>query len=279
MSARTRRPNTPIQISARLKVQDLSVLARSTEAIPDAADGMNERIRLLIVYLAPYPPDIDVDDVGGRIEMKVPYVLEQHGARHDSAFVADQIFEQLEFPRKELDFTPAPARGPRHEIDLEIADAQHRLPDHGGAATSESLDARQQLREGKRLDEVIVPAGTQTADPVIDLAERADDQDRRGDALLPQLLHHRNSIEVREQAIDCQHGIGFGAAVTQRVIAVRGEVDLISVGRKRVDELARCHRVILDHENAAPVLHHGVYAPLSPTDKNIFIPLRLPGQS
>src|SRR6516164_2051054 len=213
MSARTRAPNTPIQISARLKVQDLSVLARSTEAIPDAADGMNERIRLLIVYLAPNPPDIDVDDVGGRIEMKVPNMLKQHGARHDPALVADQIFEQLEFPGKQLDFPPAPARGPRHEIDIEIADAQHRLPDHGGAATSERLDARQQFREGKWLDEVIVPAGAQAADPVIDLAERADDQDRGGDPLLPQLLHYRNSIEVGEQAIDCQYGIRFGAAV------------------------------------------------------------------
>ena len=152
------------------------VLARNTEAKPDAANRMNQRIGLLIVYLASEAPDIDVDGVGRQIEMNIPYMLEKHGARHNPAFVADQIFEEPEFAGKELDFKPVPADPPRHEIDFEIADTQHRLPHYGGAAPGESLDPRQQFRKGERLDEIVVPAGAQPADPVIDLAERADDQ-------------------------------------------------------------------------------------------------------
>ena len=68
------------------------VLARNTEAKPDAADRMNQRIGLLIVYLAAHSPDIDINDVERRIEMNIPYMLEKRGARHDPAFVADQIF-------------------------------------------------------------------------------------------------------------------------------------------------------------------------------------------
>ena len=80
------------------------VLARNTEAKPDAANRVNQRIGLLIVYLASEAPDIDIDDVGPQIEMHAPYVLEKYGTRYDSAFVADQIFEELEFAGKERNY-------------------------------------------------------------------------------------------------------------------------------------------------------------------------------
>ena len=99
----------------------VGVLSRNTEAIPDAADCMNQRIGLLIVYLASDAPDVDIENVGRRIEMNIPYMLEKHGARHDPAFVADQIFEELEFAGEELDFTPVPADPPRDEIDFKMA--------------------------------------------------------------------------------------------------------------------------------------------------------------
>jgi hypothetical protein len=60
--------------------------------------------RLLIVYFASEAPDIDIDDVGPQIEMHAPYVLEKYGTRYDSAFVADQIFEELEFAGKERNY-------------------------------------------------------------------------------------------------------------------------------------------------------------------------------
>jgi hypothetical protein len=40
---------------------------------------MKQRISLLIVYLASEALDIDIDDVGRRIEMNIPYMLEKHG--------------------------------------------------------------------------------------------------------------------------------------------------------------------------------------------------------
>jgi hypothetical protein len=81
-----------MQISAIRSVDDRSVLVRSTDAKPDAPDGMDEGIGLPAVDLAADPADIDVDDVGGRVKMQIPYVLEQHRPRHHMAFVADKIF-------------------------------------------------------------------------------------------------------------------------------------------------------------------------------------------
>src|SRR5580704_15986569 len=153
------RPKVPIAISASLKVDDVSVLARSTEAVSDAANRVDQWIGLSVVDLAADASDIDVDDVRGRIEMKIPDVLQQHRAGDDPALVAGQIFEQLEFARQQLDVLAVPAGGPLDQVDREIADAQDGLLGDSVAAPAECFEARQQLDEGKRLDQIIVAPG------------------------------------------------------------------------------------------------------------------------
>src|ERR1019366_8317078 len=93
-------PKVPIAISAILNVDDVNVLARSTETVPDAANRVDQRIGLLAIDLAAHAPAIDVDDVGRGIEMKIPDMLQQHRAGYDAAFVAHQILQQLEFAGK-----------------------------------------------------------------------------------------------------------------------------------------------------------------------------------
>src|SRR3981189_398482 len=109
-------PKAPIAISATLKVDDVKVLARSTETVPDTANRMDQRIGLLAIDLATHAPDIDVDDIGRGIEMEIPDVLQQHRPGYHAAFVANQIFQQLEFPREEKNRLAAPAGGPRHPV-------------------------------------------------------------------------------------------------------------------------------------------------------------------
>src|SRR5437660_5690444 len=138
-------PKVPIAISASLKVDDVRVLARSTETVPDAANRMDQRIGLLAIDLATHAPDIDVDDVRRRIEMKIPDVLQQHRPGYDAAFVAYQVLQKLEFLRKKLNGLAVAARGPRHQVNREITDAQHGLLDDGVAAPPQRLDARQQF--------------------------------------------------------------------------------------------------------------------------------------
>src|SRR5262249_25816097 len=177
--------------SASRSVEERSVLARSTDAKPYAAHGMDQRIGLMIVDLAPHPPDVNVDNVGVRIEMQVPHVLQQHRARDRSPLVADQILEYLELARQQIEGAAAALARARDEVELEIADAQHGFLDHRGAAPGQRLDAREQFREGKRLDQIVVAAGAQAAYPLVDFAERADDQRRRGNAVFAQALDDR----------------------------------------------------------------------------------------
>src|SRR4029453_13560592 len=159
-------PNVPIAISACLKVDDVRVLARSTETVPDTASRMDQRIGLLAVDLATHAPDIDVDDICGGIEMKVPDVLQQHCPGYDAAFVANQILEKLKLPGKKHNILTAPACGPRHQVEREIADTQDGLLDNGVTASAKCLDARQQFDERKRLDQIVVRARPEAAHPI-----------------------------------------------------------------------------------------------------------------
>src|SRR6266849_3926506 len=93
----------PIAISASLKVDDVSVLARSTETVPYAANCMDQRIGLQAVDFATDASDIDIDDVCRGIEMKVPDVPQQHGPGYNAAFVAREILQKLKFPGEKRD--------------------------------------------------------------------------------------------------------------------------------------------------------------------------------
>src|SRR5579883_1661012 len=254
-------PKVPIAISASRKVDDARVLASSilagcTEAIPDTADRVDQRIGLLVVDLATHAPDIDVDDVGRGIEMQVPDMLQQHRARHHAAFISHQIFEQLKFLRQQHQLLAAPARGTRDQVDREIADAQDGFLGDRLAAAEQRLQPRQQLDEGERLDQVIVAAGTQAAHAIVDLAERADDEEGRGDAVIAQLAHHREAVDIGQHAVDRDHAIVMRRRAVQRLAARCREVDQIAAGRELLGELAGGFRIVLDDENAAVTSRH-----------------------
>src|SRR5712664_966269 len=104
--------------------------------------------------------------------MEIPDVLQQHGPGYHAAFVANQILQQLELPRKKKNRLDAPAGGPRHQIDREIADPQDGLLDNGVAASAKRLDARQQFDARKRFDQIVIAPGAQATLPVVDFSER-----------------------------------------------------------------------------------------------------------
>src|ERR1700760_3650823 len=104
----TTTPKVPIAIRANLNVDDVSVLIRSTETVSDTANGMNQRIGLQVVDLAAQAADIDINDIGRRVEVEIPDMLQHHGPRYDPTLVAHEIFQQLEFLGQEFDVRAAP---------------------------------------------------------------------------------------------------------------------------------------------------------------------------
>src|SRR5664280_497311 len=76
-----------------------SLLRVVTQHVSSAAHGMQQRRVEISVDFGPQPRHVDVDNVGLRIEVIVPDVLEQHSAGHHLAGVLHQIFEQAKLAR------------------------------------------------------------------------------------------------------------------------------------------------------------------------------------
>src|SRR5260370_8748418 len=102
--------------------------------------------------------------------MKIPDVLQQHGPGYLAASVANQILQQLKLPREKKNGLAAPAGGPRHQVDREIADPQDGLLDNSVAAPAKRLDARQQFDERKRLNQIFIPPGAHAPHPIPDFS-------------------------------------------------------------------------------------------------------------
>src|SRR5436305_11323811 len=98
-------------------VEDWRCLAvSSTDHVSGPADRLQHRLVETLVDLGSEPRDMDVDDVGLRVEMIVPDILEQHRAGDDVAGIAHQIFKQLEFARLERDRLAGAADGAGQEV-------------------------------------------------------------------------------------------------------------------------------------------------------------------
>src|SRR5208337_3412049 len=159
--------------SARRKAVARKSLARAvTNHVSGSAHGAEQRRVEVPVDLGPEPRHVDVDDVGLRIEMVVPDMFEQHGPGDDLAGVLHQVFQQAELARLQHDLLAAAGHLVGEAVEREVADPVHCLFGRpGGAAARQGLDPGEQFGECVRLGEIVVAAGPEALDPVVDLPE------------------------------------------------------------------------------------------------------------
>jgi hypothetical protein len=121
---------------------------------------------------------VDIDDIGLGIEMVVPHLLQQHGPGHDLTAVTHEVLEQAELPGLQLDLSPGAPDPARQQVHLQIRDLQSRLGRLSVTSSNQGPEARFELGEGERLDQIIVPASLQPFDPIIDLSQSTEDENR-----------------------------------------------------------------------------------------------------
>ena len=115
--------------------------------------------------------------------------------------MTQQIFEQVELAGGELDRPIAADDAARDEVDLQVARLQ---PKHvrRPAAAEHRADAREQLGQRERLDQIIVGAQVQPAHPIVDAVARGQDQHRRLDLALPQRLQDLEPAAARQHQVE-----------------------------------------------------------------------------
>ena len=138
----------------------------------------------------------------------------------------------------------------RQPVELEIADAIDRLLAAAAAAARQHLDARQQLGKRIGLGQIIVAAGAQALDAVVDLAERGQNQHRRLDALGAQRADHRKAVALGQHAVDDQHVVAAVERQREAVLAVGRVFGHMADLAERLDEIVRRVAVVFDDEQA-----------------------------
>jgi hypothetical protein len=203
--------------------------------------------------------DVHVDHVGLRVEVVVPDRFEQHRACHHLVGVPHQVLEQLELARLQVDGAAGARHAPRQQVHAQIAHLEYALAGVPAlAAAGERIDPRQQLAEGERLGEVVVAAGAQTLDALVDRIERGEDQDGRAAARLAQRLDDAESVDVsRQHTIHDDDIVGLAGREKQAVPPVGGVLDRVTGLPQPVGDEARHALVVLDDQDlqgATPAL-------------------------
>src|SRR5258708_4949176 len=109
-------------MSARRKLEVRNTLYRNTKCIAGTAQGVNQRDRLAAIDLASQAADVRFHHRGIRLEMNIPDVFQQHGARHRLLGVFHQVFEQAKLARQQLDWGAATNDRAREQVNFKIGD-------------------------------------------------------------------------------------------------------------------------------------------------------------
>src|SRR5262249_25681028 len=132
--------------------------------LPDGADeGRPEGVELL-----PQVADIRLDDVRVSAEVVLPDVLENLALREHAARVQQEEPQQCELGRGQLDARLAAEDLVSRFVEADVRKAQDVAWKLAACAPEDRLHAGDDLREAERLRDVVVPAGAESVDLVLD---------------------------------------------------------------------------------------------------------------
>src|SRR3954451_6302378 len=212
------------------------------ERIAGMTDGLHDGLAQLGAETA----DVDVDDVGARVEGAAPDLLEQLGARADLAFLEREVLEQQELPRRERDGPLPGVGGAAVRVEREAARAQQAVGGLGSRLAQPRPHASDELGERERLGEVVGGPDLQAADLGVDVAQRGEHQHALLRPGLDGPAQHAHAADAGHHQVEHDEVVAAGASELQATGAVRGAVDRQPVGGKGAGDEVGDLRLIID---------------------------------
>jgi len=158
----------------------------------------------------------------------VPDVRVDFGAGDDAAGVTHEMFEEGVLLGREADLARAAAGRMAAGIDDEVRDGELARKDVA-APPDECAKAREQLAEVEGFGEVVVGAGVQAGDPVLDGVARREHEDGRVDAFVSDLSADLEAIHFGEDDVEDDGVVVVDGREEESFRPVGGVVD--GVGR------------------------------------------------
>src|SRR4051812_11659894 len=167
------------------------------QRVPDAANGVQQPRLAALFELPPQVADVDPERVRGRAEVVAPHALVDLRARQHLTGVAHEELEEVELGACQLQAALAAVRLARRRVDEHVGEAERSVARPG--ASQQRAHAGTQLLDRERLDEIVVGAGVEAFDAVVDGVARRDDEDRHGIVATAQRAAHLDPADLRHQ--------------------------------------------------------------------------------
>src|SRR5262249_1554858 len=168
--------------------------------IASPAHRVNQLLVETLVDPCPQPAYVTFHDVCLRIEMKVPHRFQQHGPGNDLAGMAHQILEKTKLAGLEIDDPAGTTHRPCPAVELKICYAKAGRGSQCVRPPPQSGDARDQLTERERLDQVVVSAGIESRNAIANAAQRGQKQNWRRYRCTTEGLHKLQRVQHRQHS-------------------------------------------------------------------------------
>ena len=186
-----------------------------------------------------------VHHVALRIEVHVPYLLQERGPADDLLRMEQEVLEELELLRREVERLVVDGRDVAEPVERDRPVAQHLEP-LGAAAPLQRPDAGQELVELERLREIVVGAGIESADHVLDRVARGEHQDRRVPPFPAQLRGDLEPVLLGEDDVEQDDVVLVDVGQHGGLVPVGGDVH----------HVALFLQALLDEPGDLPVVLH-----------------------
>jgi hypothetical protein len=187
------------------------------------------------------------NDIRAQIEIKAPNLLEKHPARDKPTVAAQQEFEQAGFPRLQFDRLARALHRARDEINFKVARSEPSGRATKGRTPRQRVEARQQLLEGERLDEIIV-ARTKA----LDTASTPDRFGRNRTGVETPSARSRattdSPVEPGQHLVEDDDVDSFVGSDLEAFAAVRGKRRLMTARPKPRGDEPRSLRIVHDDQ-------------------------------
>ena len=219
------------------------------QPVARAADGLDQAIAPTVIDLPSETPDVDLDDVRLRHEIGVPQGLDQSLLAKDLPRMTGEELEQGELAGGQPDLATTTPHTQGRWIQLEIGDVDPRRTVINPASPKRP-NPGPELGHREGLGEIIVGATIQALDPVREVIEGGEHEDRRVEPAAPERCAHAEAIESREDHVEDDQLIWIGRGPFERLVAVTDDVDRVAIVGEAAADRVRDGRLVLDDENA-----------------------------
>ena len=164
------------------------------------------------------------------------------------ALMPKQVFQELEFSGRQVKRTVSACGTARHEIELQVCRFQPQ-DFRRSTAPQQRADARQELGQRERFDEIVVGAEVESEHPVLHTVTGGQDEDGRLDAPVPQRPQDFKAVPPGEHHVEHDEVERLGIRAKKPVFAGRRHHHVIVLPLQRGREDLRQLPFVFDDQD------------------------------